>query len=297
MHGEAPPDPEAGWGALHSLGLGVSAARTRPRSSSARRSPPWSGSSTGPAWPACSRCIPIGRARSRRSRPLCPDRSSLPAAPASRRLLAPFRAVEPALTVVIEGADGLRVAGTAPDPVPADGIGDRSRPAPWPRGRVVAWGPLAGHGAGDRRRGSIGGALRDRPHRAQRGIATPRPARRIEQELALGRRAPAQLRRPRGARDPGLRPGLPLRGRRTRSVATSSTCSGLVRRGRPLSNGRRRRDRQGHRGGPADGLRPPVDPRRDRQHDRPGRRTRADQPRSLSRSDAPRCSSPPCARP
>lgn len=29
MHGEAPPDPEAGWGALHSLGLDVSGGDTQ----------------------------------------------------------------------------------------------------------------------------------------------------------------------------------------------------------------------------------------------------------------------------
>jgi anti-anti-sigma factor len=29
MHGEAPPDPEAGWGALHSLGLDVSSGETQ----------------------------------------------------------------------------------------------------------------------------------------------------------------------------------------------------------------------------------------------------------------------------
>jgi anti-anti-sigma factor len=29
MHGEAPPDPEAGWGALHSLGLDVSDGETQ----------------------------------------------------------------------------------------------------------------------------------------------------------------------------------------------------------------------------------------------------------------------------
>ena len=29
MHGEAPPDPEAGWGALHSLGLEVTAGDTQ----------------------------------------------------------------------------------------------------------------------------------------------------------------------------------------------------------------------------------------------------------------------------
>ncbi|MEO8572058.1 MAG: STAS domain-containing protein [Chloroflexota bacterium] len=29
MHGEAPPDPEAGWGALHSLGLDVSGGGTQ----------------------------------------------------------------------------------------------------------------------------------------------------------------------------------------------------------------------------------------------------------------------------
>jgi len=29
MHGEAPPDPEAGWGALHSLGLDVSGGETQ----------------------------------------------------------------------------------------------------------------------------------------------------------------------------------------------------------------------------------------------------------------------------
>lgn len=29
MHGEAPPDPESGWGALHSLGVDVSAGSTQ----------------------------------------------------------------------------------------------------------------------------------------------------------------------------------------------------------------------------------------------------------------------------
>ena len=29
MHGETPPDPEAGWGALHSLGLDVSGGETQ----------------------------------------------------------------------------------------------------------------------------------------------------------------------------------------------------------------------------------------------------------------------------
>ena len=99
------------------------------------------------------------------------------------------------------------------------------------------------------------------------GIADAAAARRIEQELALGRELQRSFVRARRARDPGLRPGLPLRaGLRGRRRLLRRLPPGPPRPA--AERGRRRRDRQGHRRGPADGVRPTAHPRGHRQHDR-----------------------------
>ena len=106
--------------------------------------------------------------------------------PGVESILAPFRDVSPALSVAIEDADGKRVAGTSTDPVPAGAIEREIVAGPLARGRVVAWGPSVGSSLALASVASMAVALGIAHTVRSAGIADA-DARRIEQELALGR--------------------------------------------------------------------------------------------------------------
>lgn len=102
-------------------------------------------------------------------------------------ILAPFRAVEPALSVAIEDAQGERVAGTSPDPVPPDSVAHAIVAGPLAGGRVVGWGALAGTPLADAAVTSMAVALGIARSVSTAEIADVAASRQIDQELALGR--------------------------------------------------------------------------------------------------------------
>jgi sigma-B regulation protein RsbU (phosphoserine phosphatase) len=115
-----------------------------------------------------------------------PDRHA-PGGPGVEAILAPFRGVEPALSVVIEDAHGARVAGTSPDPVPPEGVAHEIVSGPLAGGRVVGWGSSAGMPLANASLASMAVALGIAHTVRNAGIADAAASRRIEQELALGR--------------------------------------------------------------------------------------------------------------
>jgi hypothetical protein len=115
-----------------------------------------------------------------------PDRHT-PGGPGVEAILAPFRDLGPSLSVVIEDADGNRVAGTASDPVPPDGIGREIVAGPLAGGRVVAWGPSVETPVALASVASMAAALGIAHTIRGAEIADAVAARRIERELALGR--------------------------------------------------------------------------------------------------------------
>jgi len=115
-----------------------------------------------------------------------PDRHS-PGGPGVESILAPFRDVEPALSIAIEDGDGHRVAGTTADPVPLVAVDQEIVAGPLAGGRVVAWGPSADTVLARASVASMAVALGIAHTVRSAGIADAADARRIEQELALGR--------------------------------------------------------------------------------------------------------------
>lgn len=110
-----------------------------------------------------------------------------PGGPGVEAILAPFRGIGPSFAIVIEDADGHRVAGTSDGDVPADSIRRDIVAGPLAGGRVVAWGPSAGTPIATASVASMAVALGIAHTVRSAGIADVAAARRIEQELALGR--------------------------------------------------------------------------------------------------------------
>ena len=107
--------------------------------------------------------------------------------PGVEAILAPFRGIEPSLMLVIEDADGRRVAGTSSDDVPVTVIAREIAAGPLAGGRVVAWGSALDTQLAHATVASMAVALGIAHTVRAAGIADVADARRIEQELALGR--------------------------------------------------------------------------------------------------------------
>jgi len=107
--------------------------------------------------------------------------------PGVEAILAPFRGIEPSLVLVIEDADGRRVAGTSSDDVPVTVIAREIAAGPLAGGRVVAWGSALDTPLAHATVASMAVALGIAHTVRAAGIADVADARRIEQELALGR--------------------------------------------------------------------------------------------------------------
>jgi hypothetical protein len=114
------------------------------------------------------------------------DRHS-PGGPGVEAILAPFRNIDPGLAIVIEDGDGHRVAGTSEDPVPPGSVVREIAAGPLGGGRIVAWGPTAATPLAIASIASMAVALGIAHTVRSSGIADVGDARRIEQELALGR--------------------------------------------------------------------------------------------------------------
>lgn len=108
--------------------------------------------------------------------------------PGLEAILAPFRAVEPALRLVLEDATGNRVAGTTADAAPPDSLRQPIEAGPLAGGAVVAWGDAIATAIGRASIESMAVALGIAHTVRGSGIADTADARRIEDELALGRR-------------------------------------------------------------------------------------------------------------
>jgi hypothetical protein len=111
-----------------------------------------------------------------------------PSGPGVDAILAPFRGIEPSLSIVIHDASGTQVASTSSDDVPAGSIARDIVAGPLAGGRVRAWGssvetPLAVASVE-----SLAVALGIAHTVGGSGLADVVAARRIEQELAHGRR-------------------------------------------------------------------------------------------------------------
>jgi hypothetical protein len=107
--------------------------------------------------------------------------------PGTDAVLAPYRELSGELSIVIEDAGGHRVAGTCPDPTPPDAIAREIGAGPFAGGRVVAWGPLAMSALAVASIESLAVALGIAHTIGRGGIADIATARRIDDELALGR--------------------------------------------------------------------------------------------------------------
>jgi len=110
-----------------------------------------------------------------------------PGGPGVDAILAPFRGIEPSLSIVINDASGRRVAGTSSDDVPRDSIARDIVAGPLAGGRVVAWGSSAATPLAAASVESLAVALGIAHTVRGGGIADVVVARRIEEELAHGR--------------------------------------------------------------------------------------------------------------
>ena len=110
-----------------------------------------------------------------------------PGGPGTEAILAPFRALNDELSIVIEDAAGNRIAGTSSEPPMAVVIAQPIAAGPFAGGRVVAWGPLAGTRLAEASVGSLAVALGIAHTVGRGGIADVAGARLIDDELALGR--------------------------------------------------------------------------------------------------------------
>ena len=113
-----------------------------------------------------------------------------PGGPGVEAILEPFRTLGPELSVVIEDADGGWVAGTTAEIVPDDAETVRHPigAGPLAGASVVAWGPAVGTAVARASIESMAVALGIAHTVRGGGIADTAEARRIEEELALGRR-------------------------------------------------------------------------------------------------------------
>jgi hypothetical protein len=116
-----------------------------------------------------------------------PDRDA-PGGPGVDAILAPFRGIGPTLSIVIDDASGERVGGTSSDDAPADSLARDIVAGPLAGGRVVAWGSLVDTPLAVASVESLAVALGIAHTVGGAGIADVVAARRIEQELAHGRR-------------------------------------------------------------------------------------------------------------
>jgi hypothetical protein len=116
-----------------------------------------------------------------------PDRPT-PGGPGVGAILAPFRGIGPSLSIVIHDASGTRIDGTSTGDVPPGSIARDIVAGPLAGGRVVAWGSSLGTPLAIAAVESLAVALGIAHTVGGAGIADVAAARRIEQELAHGRR-------------------------------------------------------------------------------------------------------------
>jgi hypothetical protein len=110
-----------------------------------------------------------------------------PGGPGVEAILEPFRAVGPELSVVIEDADGGRVAGTTREPAPVESVRFPIESGPLAGATVAAWGPGIVSPIAQAGIQSMAVALGIAHTVRGGGIADTAEARLIEEELALGR--------------------------------------------------------------------------------------------------------------
>ncbi len=111
-----------------------------------------------------------------------------PGSPGVEAMLAPFRDLAPSLSLAIHDAAGVPVGGTSPDDPPPDALSRPIVAGPLSGGRVLAWGDSAATALGAASVESIAIAIGIAHTVGGTGIADVVAARRIEQELAHGRR-------------------------------------------------------------------------------------------------------------
>jgi hypothetical protein len=114
--------------------------------------------------------------------------SPSPGGPGVEAILAPFREIGPSLWIVIHDASGTRVAGTSSDDAPPESIVREIAAGPLAGGRVTAWGLSVETALAAATVGSLAIALGIAHTVGGAGIADVVAARRIEEELAHGRR-------------------------------------------------------------------------------------------------------------
>jgi hypothetical protein len=111
-----------------------------------------------------------------------------PGGPGVQAILAPFRGIEASLAIVVEDRSGRRVGGTSPEETPSRGIARDIVAGPLAGGRVLAWGSSVDTPLAVASVESLAVALGIAHTVGGAGIADVVAARRIEQELAHGRR-------------------------------------------------------------------------------------------------------------
>jgi sigma-B regulation protein RsbU (phosphoserine phosphatase) len=115
-----------------------------------------------------------------------PDRQG-PGGPGAEAILAPFQGLSDDLSIRIEDAAGVCIAGTSSDAPPAPVVAREIAAGPFAGGRVVAWGSLAHTPLAEAAVGSLAVALGIAHTIGRGGIADVAAARLIDDELALGR--------------------------------------------------------------------------------------------------------------
>ena len=115
-----------------------------------------------------------------------PDRPG-PGGPGAEAILAPFRGLSDELSIRIEDAAGVCIAGTSSGALPAQLVVREIAAGPFAGGRVVAWGSLAHTPLAEAAVGSLAVALGIAHTIGRGGIADVAAARQIDDELALGR--------------------------------------------------------------------------------------------------------------
>jgi hypothetical protein len=111
-----------------------------------------------------------------------------PGGPGIDPILAPFRGLAPSLSIAIHDASGTRVGATSPEEAPPDALTRPIVAGPLAGGWVVAWGASAVTPLAVASIESLAVAIGIAHTVAGAGIADVAAARRIEQELAHGRR-------------------------------------------------------------------------------------------------------------
>jgi hypothetical protein len=111
-----------------------------------------------------------------------------PGGPGVEAVLAPFRGLASSLSIAIHDASGTRIGGTSSGETPPNGLTRAIVAGPLAGGRVVAWGQSAATPLAVASVESLAVALGIAHTVAGAGIADVAAARRIEQELAHGRR-------------------------------------------------------------------------------------------------------------